>query len=263
MKNYTNLTALLCLAITIVSCGKTPTESLDHYATELVKLHQSELQSHSTAIQMQVSPLSYLTDFSTNNQAILTSDMSASDQSDYKKISAITEQWQKMYCTKALQSLMQENGIEIASARLIDALGKARSTAMCIAPHVKNTPPLSDATTPRTAQFSLSQICKAGLSLVYGRDTNIMSAKMNGDQVQVQYTRPTDGKAMSYRCKLDQALILTWDDSIAGARWYGSEPGDSKLEYRITGEQLVVRDMIKGVVSNEKTYSPADISGKD
>jgi hypothetical protein len=112
----------------------------------------------------------------------------------------------------------------------------------------------------QTGLFTLNQICKAGLSVMYGRDPNIMSAVTNEDQVQVKYTRPTDGKAMSYRCKLEQGLILTWDDSIAGARWYGLELGDSKLEYRIIGDQLIVRDMIKGEISSEKACSSTSIN---
>jgi hypothetical protein len=90
-----------------------------------------------------------------------------------------------------------------------------------------------------------------------------MSGKANDDHVQVTYTRPTDKKHMSYRCRLEGDHILTWDDSIAGARWYGGAPGDTELAFRVAGARLVVQDVIRGEVSSEKSYSPSDIARED
>jgi hypothetical protein len=90
-----------------------------------------------------------------------------------------------------------------------------------------------------------------------------MSGKANDDHVQVTYTRPTDKKHMSYRCRLEGDHILTWDDSIAGARWYGGAPGDTELAFRVAGARLVVQDVIRGEVSSEKSYSPSDIVRED
>ncbi|MFS2003811.1 hypothetical protein ACEN9F_09315 [Duganella sp. CT11-25] len=268
MRNYHNLITLLCLVTALTACGEeaapakkiTPSAVLERFATELVKQHKSEIQGHSAPIQTLETPLSYVTQFFTNTPAMLTATSNDGDKSLYEKNLAITEKWQQMYCTDALQARLRETGIAIASAQLIDsAAGEKHSLAMCVATQPKSPPTSSNSALPETGQFSLSQICKAGLSLVYSRDTGIMSATVNGDQVQVKYTRQTDGKAMSYRCKLHQGLILTWDDSIAGARWYGSDLRDSKLEYQVTGDQLVVRDIINGSVSSEKLFSAAEI----
>lgn len=271
MKNYKNLIAVIHLSAALAACGEktaqpqktdtTPAPFLDRYASELVKEHKSELLSHSAALKTQVSPLSYLTDFSTDDPAMLTRDIDAGDKSAIEKNRAITERWQEMYCTNTLQSLMQETGTAIASARLIDSFGKSRSVAMCIVRQPKVPPPLPDSAPVDTGQFSLGQICKAGISVVYGRDTSIMTTTTtDGKQAQVKYTRPTDGKAMSYQCKLDQGHILTWDDSLAGARWYGAATGDTKLKYHVIGDRLVIQDVIDGRVTNEKSYSFADIS---
>lgn len=268
MRNYHHPITSLCLVAALTACGKeaapakkiTPSAVLDRFATELVKQHKPEIHGHSAPIQTLETPLSYVTQFFTNTPAMLTSIGNDGDKSVYEKNLAITEKWQRMYCTDALQARLRETGIAIASAQLIDsAAGQKHSLAMCVATQPKSPSTPSNFGPPETGQFSLSQICKAGLSLVYGRDTGIMSATVNGDQVQVKYTRQTDGKAMSYRCKLHLGLILTLDDSIAGARWYGLDLRDSKLEYQVTSDQLVVRDIINGSVSSEKSYSASQI----
>lgn len=271
MRNDLYPFTLLCLAAAVLTaCEKkaspppTPAALLDRYATELVKQHKSEIQGHSAPIQTLETPLSYVTQFFTTTPAMLTAHVNTGAPSVYEKNLAITEKWQQMYCTDTLQTLLRETGIAIASAQLIDsAAGQKHSLAMCVATQPKSPPTPSNSSLPNTGSFSLSQICKAGLSVMYGRDTSIMSATVSGGQVQVKYTRPADNKAMSYRCKLDHGLILTWDDSIAGARWYGSEPGDSKLEFRVTGNQLLIRDIQNGNIGSEKSFSPADMRGEN
>lgn len=59
--------------------------------------------------------------------------LTAEDKASYDKNIAITKRWQKMYCTDALQKLMKENGVAIASAQVIDSsTGQKHSLASCV-----------------------------------------------------------------------------------------------------------------------------------
>ena len=108
-------------------------------------------------------------------------------------------------------------------------------------------------------EFTTEQICKAGLALLYGRDSATMQASSTSDYVVIKYTRPTDAKKMSYRCKLDKFYILTWDESIADARWYGNLPSDTKLVFEVSHGKLLVQDLIKGAINKEKLYTPESL----
>jgi hypothetical protein len=274
MKNKYLAVVFLSLAFTgcekraepsAVESARVGNSPLDTYADELVKRNSAQIASFSPSFETLHSPLSYLTVFQSNDLNMLTSEVEEGDSAGFTRNSDITLRWQQMYCSEALQSLMQREGIALASGQIVDASGKKHSLAMCVAnqPKSSSSAALNDSTPHEPANiapFSIAQICKAGLALMYGRDPASMTARMNSRQAQVTYIRPTDDKAMSYRCLLNNGHLLTWDNSIAGARWYGSEPGDTKLTYRVKRRRLIVQDVINGEVNAEKSYSPSEIS---
>lgn len=268
--------ALVFLSLAVAGCEKNEepsaveservgNKSLDAYADELVKRNGVQIASFAPSFETLHSPLSYLTVFQSNDPDMLTSEVEQGDSAGSARNSGITLRWRQMYCSDALQSLMQREGIALASGQIVDASGKKHSLAMCVAnqPKFSSSPALADPSPDKSADiapFSIVQICKAGLALMYGRDPAIMTARLNNRQAQVTYIRPNDDKLMSYRCLLNNGYLLTWDDTIAGARWYGGEPGDTKLTYQVRRKRLVVQDVIDGKVNTEKSYSPSEIS---
>ena len=274
MKN--KFLALVLLSLAFAGCEKKEAPSaveservgnisLDAYADELVKRNSAQIASFAPSFETLHSPLSYLTVFQSNDPNMLTSEVKQGDSAGFTRNSGITLRWQQTYCSDALQSLMQREGIALASGQIVDASGKKHSLAMCVAnqPKSSSPPALNDASPDKLADiapFSIVQICKAGLALMYGRDPAIMTARLNNKQAQVTYIRANDDKVMSYRCLLDNGYLLTWDDSIAGARWYGSEPGDTKLTYQVKRRRLILQDVINGKVNAEKSYSLSEIS---
>lgn len=86
-----------------------------------------------------------------------------------------------------------------------------------------------------------------------------MQAFAASDYIAIKYTRPSDGKKMSYRCKLDKFYILTWDEPIVDARWYGNLPSDTKLVFEVSHSKLLVQDLIKGAINSEKIYTAKDL----
>ena len=82
--------------------------------------------------------------------------LTAEDKASYDKNIAITERWQKMYCTDTLQKLMKENGVAIASAQLIDSsTGQKHSLALCVSSTAKSLLALQDVV-PKFTPSSLS-----------------------------------------------------------------------------------------------------------
>ncbi len=88
-------------------------------------------------------------------------------------------------------------------------------------------------------QFSMAQICKAGISKVMGREPNTMASKSIGKGIfQIGYIRPTDGKTFAYKCKIEKKRII-WG-SISG-RWR-THSADSVVTYEIKGNDIHVTD---------------------
>lgn len=73
------------------------------------------------------------------------------------------------------------------------------------------------------------------------------------DHVQVRYSRPSDGKRFSYRCRLSGDLILVWDDSLSNARWYGDLASDAKIKFQVEGDGVLIRqESVLGTVIEKK-----------
>lgn len=106
---------------------------------------------------------------------------------------------------------------------------------------------------PRS-DFDNKKICKAGIATMYKQQVSIMSVDTASDgNIRVSYSRPQDGKHFSYRCKLNNGNVLTYDESLTGARWYGSRAGDSQLRYSVVGGKLHIRDIYQSLTGKRET----------
>lgn len=109
-----------------------------------------------------------------------------------------------------------------------------------------------------TGEYQMTDICRATLNDMLHRDLNTMKAtQLNDGSARVQYIRPSDGKAFSYRCRsTDGVTIGILHEDITDPRWYGEKPGDEKRSYHIKNGSLIIRTVtsISGTVS-EEVYS--------
>lgn len=239
---------------------ESPEKSLKTYAMDLAKKNSTDFSVSGSPIKSLDSPLTYRTVFLAKNVSSLpTTQTSNGSLKEVDANLARTKKWQATYCTDELRAIMLQHKIYVASANLIDAKGKSRSTAMCISQTAKSSPPKTDFGLAGDGAFNSVQICRAALSLSFGRDLSIMRGKMLDGFAQVKYVRTSDSREFSYRCKLINGLVLTWDDSISGARWYGENPSDFQIKYSVSGNLLLIQELIKGKVNKEKNYSFADL----
>lgn len=107
--------------------------------------------------------------------------------------------------------------------------------------------------------FSEAQICKAGISLVMGRDPSIIKTKVVGDEVKVSYVRSDDGSVWKYKCKLEGPRVLWGADP---GRWR-NHPADEPMFYSVRGEgesaRLTVEERYQDGSSRTKTFNVADL----
>ena len=93
------------------------------------------------------------------------------------------------------------------------------------------------------SEYQMTDICRATLNDMLHRDLKTMKAtQLNDGSARVQYIRPDDSKAYSYRCRsTDGVTIGILHEDITDPRWYGEEPGDEQRSYRIKNGNLIIR----------------------
>lgn len=102
--------------------------------------------------------------------------------------------------------------------------------------------------------FSLSEICKAGLSVVYDRDIDTMhSTSVSNNINRIKYIRNQDGKSFSYLCRKESLSRLSFfDENLPNARWYGADLAEPQVFFSMTNNILTIRDVVDG--RTLKTY---------
>lgn len=96
-----------------------------------------------------------------------------------------------------------------------------------------------------------SQICKAGVATVMGRDPNIMRIDREAQGVvYLSYVRGDDGSLWSYKCKIDGSLIIWGSDT---GRWRDNL-ADPTVTYRIQSETIQVQEKYSDGSTNKKSF---------
>jgi hypothetical protein len=103
--------------------------------------------------------------------------------------------------------------------------------------------------------FSISQICKAGIGVVMGRDPVAMKSRVAGDIVFISYVRSDDGMEWSYRCRLEGDRIIWATDT---GRWRNSV-ADEPIFFRVVDERLEIEERYTDGSSTQKTFSRTDL----
>lgn len=264
----------MVLAVVLAGCDgsdKSPTtqsmdnsqtrtvDVLNEYSAKLVSEHPDDFSGFESAEQTMESPLSFVTRFTAKGVAMLSRPRAPSDVTALKHNEELTSHWTRSYCTTELKSTMKSQGVFMSTGIVVDASGNKHTIAGCLLEAGGEIPPDTGRPIQDVGGFTTAQICKAGFSVWLGRDMATMHTNELGDHVQIQYARPSDGKEFSYRCRLENNYILSWDDKINGVRWYGSEPGDWKVWYNVENGKLLIKSIAGDRLSEQKWFSIADI----
>lgn len=122
----------------------------------------------------------------------------------------------------------------------------------------------SNAEEKNNINLSVSQkikLCKAGISQVMGRSPNIMTLydNRNNKIFYIKYTRSDDYSVWTYKCKIKDNEII-WGNPDKGGRWMNEyRRGDSKLTYKINGDELFVYEKYSDGSGSKKYFKFSQI----
>ena len=86
-------------------------------------------------------------------------------------------------------------------------------------------------------RFSPIDICKSGISKIFGRQPNIMNGEQYGDSIYISYIR-SDGKVWTYMCLIRGNQIM-WGVEKGRLR---IGPYDEKIFFTIKGNKITVTE---------------------
>lgn len=100
------------------------------------------------------------------------------------------------------------------------------------------------------------ELCKAGISILMGRDPRIMKIdSTDGEIVYLSYIRPDDRSLWSYRCKIEGNRII-WASSTG--RWR-THPLDEVITFSVSGERLHLDQAYSDHSATKKTFTRAQL----
>lgn len=104
----------------------------------------------------------------------------------------------------------------------------------------------------KQTSFSNSQICKAGIATMMGRDPKIMRiTRVQDGIIYLSYTRQDDGKDWAYRCKIEGDKVIWSSDT---GRWMTNSM-DSQITFSLSGNMLKVMERLSGDLVGEESFS--------
>jgi hypothetical protein len=109
----------------------------------------------------------------------------------------------------------------------------------------------------QTPTATPTEICRAGLASISGRDPSIMSLRPEADFLWVTYTRPSDKKVWSYRCRVSGNRI-EWTDEAGNWR---NKPHSTLVTFEIVngGKAIKVTEDFRDGSKTDKTYARAKL----
>ena len=107
-----------------------------------------------------------------------------------------------------------------------------------------------------SGDFSKSQICRATIGAIMGRDPKIIKMdKAEADVIHVSYIRANDGTAWNQRCRI-QGMKVIW--ATETGRWR-DDPLDEVISYTVTPTTLTIRQKFSDGSSSAQSYTRAQL----
>jgi hypothetical protein len=107
------------------------------------------------------------------------------------------------------------------------------------------------ASSENLSSVTKSQICKAGVAKVMGRDPSIIRIdRQTNGVVYLSYVRNNDGSLWSYKCKIDGSLII-WGSETGRWRDHLTDP---EITYRVQSKTIYVEEKYSDGSMNKKPF---------
>jgi hypothetical protein len=115
--------------------------------------------------------------------------------------------------------------------------------------------PLSGNAGPKV-NFSQSQVCRATIAAIMGRDPRIIKVtKEEAGVVYVSYVRPGDGTVWNQRCRFEGARVI-W--ATETGRWR-DHPLNEVISYSSTSTAVTIQQKFGDGSASTKMYTHADL----
>jgi hypothetical protein len=104
----------------------------------------------------------------------------------------------------------------------------------------------------QTPTATPTEVCRAGIASIMGRNPSIMSIRPEADFLWVTYTRPSDKKVWSYRCRVSGNRI-EWAD---GEGIWRDKPHSTLVTFEIVngGKAIKITEDYRDGSKADKTY---------
>ena len=99
--------------------------------------------------------------------------------------------------------------------------------------------------------FKESQICKAAISTIMGRDPTSMKIKQSQNSAVIVSYKRDDGNNYSYKCKTEGKNIIWGNQS---GRWRTNK-FDSKVSFTVQGNNIEIKDQFNDGSSSKKSFT--------
>ncbi|TCT89324.1 hypothetical protein EDC48_106125 [Gibbsiella quercinecans] len=96
-----------------------------------------------------------------------------------------------------------------------------------------------------TRPFSASQVCKAAIGGMLGREVSIINAaKTNTAGVfAISYRRPSDNQRFTFDCKLSDDHVIWRESGQYSNRWSGTGNVESNVVFTVKGSSLTITEL--------------------
>jgi len=114
------------------------------------------------------------------------------------------------------------------------------------------------------SEFTLSKICRAGVATNYGREiSSIQALQIDINIIRINYERPEDNHKFIFLCRQQGTSRLNLlDESLTGARWYGSDLADKQTLFSKKDNVLIIRLVNNGILESEVFFREKDFTTK-
>lgn len=117
-----------------------------------------------------------------------------------------------------------------------------------------STPKINIPPIPATP-FTPQQVCKAAISTIFGRPTNIIKVNNSSDNVHyLSYVRPEDKKIWKFKCKLSGIHVVWTEEGYDSDRWLGKGVVENWVTFASDGKTLKITEKYSDGSVNSKSY---------
>ncbi|EOV9003814.1 zinc ribbon domain-containing protein [Cronobacter malonaticus] len=111
-----------------------------------------------------------------------------------------------------------------------------------------------------TVPFTATQVCKAAIAGMFGRDIHSVKAVKKGTKevFAISYRRPSDGQRFSFDCKLSDDNVIWRESGQKSDRWNGVGKVEFNVAFTVREKQLIITELYAASDDITHKYSVKD-----